>query len=108
MILTVREKFHFYIIVVCNRLKKFLVSDNFFLIKNTMQDISISRVGSIHDVSSERVLSSYTLLSLSASCLFIPADFWFVTFENVLYRTVCKCKMLCLNTQISFRDIASA
>jgi hypothetical protein len=39
-----------------------------------MPDISMSGVGSVHDITSEQVLSSEVLLSLSVSCLFVPMN----------------------------------
>jgi hypothetical protein len=45
----------------------------------------VSKVESIHDVTSERVLSSKAL-SLSVSCLFVPTDCWSLPFENIGFR----------------------
>jgi hypothetical protein len=53
-------------------------------------------------------LTSYALLSLCVSCLFVPVECWFITFENVGCRTMCKHKILCFAIQISFRDILNA
>jgi hypothetical protein len=39
-------------------------------------------------------------LSLSVSCLFIPVDCWFIVFQNVGYRTMCKHKILCFAKHI--------
>jgi hypothetical protein len=61
----------------------------FLKMNNTAWDISVSGVGSIDDVSSERVLSSKALLSLSASCLFVPTDCCFVVFEQRTNITFC-------------------
>jgi hypothetical protein len=41
---------------ISNRLKKFL--NLIFLINNIVRDILMSRVGTMHDITSEKVLSS--------------------------------------------------
>jgi hypothetical protein len=48
----------------------------------------VSEVGSIHDVTSECVLSSKAL-SLSVSCLFVSTDCWFLPFENIGFIIIC-------------------
>jgi hypothetical protein len=48
-----------------------------FKMNNAAPDISLSGVDSIHGVTSERVLSSWTFLALSVRCMFVPTDCWF-------------------------------
>jgi hypothetical protein len=43
----------------------------------------VSTAGSIHDITSERVIYSKALLSLRVSGLFFFRDCWFVAFENI-------------------------
>jgi hypothetical protein len=75
----------------------------FFKRNTILLDISVSRFGSIHDVTSEPFLSSWAILSLSVGCLSIPTDCWSVMFEIVGYRTTCEHKILFCYTN-SFRD----
>jgi hypothetical protein len=66
-------------------------------------DISLPGIGSIHDVTLEQVLLPKALLSISVSCLFVPMDCWFITFENVGYRTMFEYKMLCIGTTFTLK-----
>jgi hypothetical protein len=72
----------------------------FFEMSNITWNISVSRVDFIHDITIELVLSS-----LSVSCVFVPADCWFIEFGNMSYRAMSKHKMLCFATQVSFRGV---
>jgi hypothetical protein len=49
---------------------------------NTMQGIMVLQVSSFQEVTSEQVLSSQALLSLSVTCLFAPINCWLIAFEN--------------------------
>jgi hypothetical protein len=89
---------------ICNSLKKFPESDNIFEMNNTTWDISMLGVGSIHDVTSERVLSSWALLSLSANCLFL----WIIGLSYFkMSATELANKKFCFLTHISFSVIAN-
>jgi hypothetical protein len=44
------------LLIICSILKKFLEHDKFFEMNNTMQDISLSDVGSAHYITSDQVI----------------------------------------------------
>jgi hypothetical protein len=68
---------------------------------NTAQDISLSGVCTIHDVTSERGIA------VIVSCMISHTVCWFV-FKSVGYRTTLEHEIVCFATQISFRYITNA
>jgi hypothetical protein len=54
---------------------------NVFAMNNIARNISVSVVGIIRDVASDRFVSSSALSSLSGGCLFVPKDCYIVALE---------------------------
>jgi hypothetical protein len=84
-------------------LKNFPEYNNFFEINNTKWYTLVSGVGSIHDVMSERVLSSYALLSLSAVCsyaLLVRHTWKYIQHANIKFlQRHYKCLKKCMVRQ---------